>query len=219
MPRLVCISDTHTHHWDIQLPLGDILIVAGDFCAEGTWREIHKFNYWLGHQPHLYKVVIAGNHDIGLDEDHEKVSYFLNNCIYLHNDSINIMGVEIFGMPYQHHFPSWGFYADEGDIARSMTYMPRGTDVLVTHVPPYKVGDTPTSDYAENTRSIDKKHVGSRAVRSAVQLIEPKVHVFGHIHECHGQYQVKGLDTLFFNVAICDRENNRPAHPPTVVEI
>ena len=33
--RLVCISDTHTFHEDVNLPDGDILIHAGDFTNKG----------------------------------------------------------------------------------------------------------------------------------------------------------------------------------------
>lgn len=33
--RIVCISDTHTKHGDLNIPDGDILIHAGDFTSFG----------------------------------------------------------------------------------------------------------------------------------------------------------------------------------------
>ena len=35
--KIVCISDTHEKHKQLDLPKGDVLIHAGDFtCAKGT---------------------------------------------------------------------------------------------------------------------------------------------------------------------------------------
>ena len=42
--KVVCISDTHCKHWDINLPKGDVLIHAGDFTLKGTENEIKNFN-------------------------------------------------------------------------------------------------------------------------------------------------------------------------------
>ena len=54
--RVVCISDTHELHRELQVPSGDLLIHAGDFTffGRGT-RAIIDFNDWLGNQPHPHK--------------------------------------------------------------------------------------------------------------------------------------------------------------------
>ncbi|KAL2838044.1 Metallo-dependent phosphatase-like protein [Aspergillus pseudodeflectus] len=64
--RVVCISDTHNTR--PPLPPGDILIHAGDLTARGTFDELQAQLQWLSAQPHAHKVVVAGNHDLILDE-------------------------------------------------------------------------------------------------------------------------------------------------------
>ena len=49
--KVVCISDTHTHHNKITIPDGtDILIHSGDFTSSGTEEEINKFCNWMDKQ-------------------------------------------------------------------------------------------------------------------------------------------------------------------------
>ena len=38
--RIVAISDTHTHHMDVVVPNGDVLVHAGDFTYKGRREEI-----------------------------------------------------------------------------------------------------------------------------------------------------------------------------------
>lgn len=64
--RVVCISDTHNHRPEI--PPGDILIHAGDLTDNGSFEEIQAGLDWLAVQPHSYKIFVAGNHDVLLDE-------------------------------------------------------------------------------------------------------------------------------------------------------
>ena len=63
---IVCISDTHKNHRQLQLPCGDILIHCGDFAKSRT--KLNKDEYvdfveWLTEQEHKTKVLIAGNRD------------------------------------------------------------------------------------------------------------------------------------------------------------
>lgn len=46
--RVVCVSDTHNAHRDLQLPAGDVLIHAGDFTQFGKEEHASDFNDWLG---------------------------------------------------------------------------------------------------------------------------------------------------------------------------
>ena len=64
--KVVCISDTHNNQPD--LPLGDILIHAGDLTENGSFDEVQAGITWLSSQPHPFKILIAGNHDVLLDE-------------------------------------------------------------------------------------------------------------------------------------------------------
>lgn len=47
------------------------------------------------------------------------------------------------------------------------------------------------------------KNVGSRALRTALERIKPKIHVFGHIHEGHGNLELD--KTRFYNVSVMDK--------------
>ena len=62
---VICISDTHCTQ--PSLPSGDLLLHAGDLSNVGSFDEIQAQLHWLSAQPHKYKVVIAGNHEVLLD--------------------------------------------------------------------------------------------------------------------------------------------------------
>lgn len=62
---IVCLSNTHGTQPSV--PPGDLLLHAGDLTQWGTFNEIQAQLTWLSQQPHKYKVVIAGNHDLLLD--------------------------------------------------------------------------------------------------------------------------------------------------------
>ncbi|KAK4040765.1 hypothetical protein C8A01DRAFT_45967 [Parachaetomium inaequale] len=64
--RVVCISDTHNHQ--PVLPAGDILIHAGDLTENGSFAEVQAGITWLSSQPHRFKILVAGNHDVLFDE-------------------------------------------------------------------------------------------------------------------------------------------------------
>ena len=59
--------------------------------------------------------------------------------------------------------------------------IPSGIDILITHFPPYGIGDL--------TRS--GKHLGSKDLLSAIRRIKPQYHIFGHVHESYGLFKEK----------------------------
>lgn len=52
--RFVCISDTHSRKFDV--PLGDILLHAGDLSSWGTYNQLNKTMEWLKQLPHELKM-------------------------------------------------------------------------------------------------------------------------------------------------------------------
>ena len=112
--RVVCISDTHnaTEGTLKDIPDGDILIHAGDFTKHGTFDEVRRFNEFLKNLKHEHKIVIAGNHDIGFDEETAKrlhrrhfvpeatIKGELSGCSYLQDSLIEIHGIKIYGSPW-----------------------------------------------------------------------------------------------------------------------
>lgn len=59
--RFVCISDTHNCGGSFNLPLGDVLIHAGDLTNQGSFVELQKAVRWLDETDFELKIVIAGN--------------------------------------------------------------------------------------------------------------------------------------------------------------
>lgn len=83
--RVVCMSDTHNQHHELRLPLGDVLVHAGDILTESGTRYVStgigfdrgvglfdNFCTWLGEQPHAFKVVVPGNHDMVREKREER---------------------------------------------------------------------------------------------------------------------------------------------------
>ena len=73
--RVVCLSDTHERHNYVDVPPGDVLVVAGDMLARNrhfsvaySVRKLERFAAWLHALPHPQKVVVAGNHDAVCEE-------------------------------------------------------------------------------------------------------------------------------------------------------
>lgn len=52
--RFVCISDTHSRKYDI--PLGDVLLHAGDLSAGGAYKRLKVTLEWLKTLPHPIKM-------------------------------------------------------------------------------------------------------------------------------------------------------------------
>jgi Icc-related predicted phosphoesterase len=83
--------------------------------------------------------------------------------------------------------------------------------VLLTHGPPYGIGDAAVH-YDEVTCRRNIYHGGCPDLCEQVQnRIKPLVHVFGHIHEGHGTGMQN--NTLYINAAILDEDYRAVNHP------
>lgn len=218
--KIICISDTHKKHRQLDLPEGDILIHAGDITGQGEMRTMIDFNKWLGELPHPYKVVIGGNHDISLgDERREEYEGLLTNCIYLHDSEVTIEGIKFYGSPYQPTFGvGWQFNLPRGEqLAAKWALIPDDTDILITHGPPNGFGDR--VKYPNPGGVYD---VGCDALRWKVEQIKPKLHVSGHIHEDSGvdtHIWEDGGVTMFVNACSLDLGYNVRDQPCTVINL
>ncbi|HND88343.1 MAG TPA: metallophosphatase domain-containing protein, partial [Saprospiraceae bacterium] len=146
--RLVFISDTHSQHGSLQVPEGDVLLHCGDFSKRGELDEVGRFLEWFGAQPHLYKVLIAGNHDFLAEEQPDVFASLVpEGVIYLNDSGCRIEGVHIWGSPIQPWFFDWAFNRRRGpDIRRHWDLIPEDTDILLTHGPPYGILDEVVRD-------------------------------------------------------------------------
>lgn len=221
--RFVCLSDTHTLTDSLSVPRGDVLLHAGDFSMVGSAEEVLHFDRFLERLPHPVKVVIAGNHEITFDirqyqknsprfplqgvADPRPVKALLRHCTYLEDSQIHVFGYTISGSPWI-HCSGWAFDCPtRGEIAQKWAQIPSHTDILLTHMPPYRVLD------AELTSG---DPWGCPHLLAKVREIRPIVHVFGHIHECQGVLHTE--ETLFVNAAVCNH-SYEPVNPPTVFDL
>jgi len=110
--KLVCISDTHGDHTQVQLPDGDVLVHAGDITAHGSKADYSDFLEWFVAQPHKHKVFIAGNHDTFLEEKPETTLQMAIDAgvNYLSDTGIEIDGVHFWGSPITPRFYNWSFH-------------------------------------------------------------------------------------------------------------
>lgn len=180
--RFVCVSDTHRHHRDLELPEGDVLIHAGDFTQHGNVEEVIEFNSWLGEIKSRFKhiFVIAGNHDLTLDAatSVNSAANLLTNCVLLNNETVSVFGIKIYGSPVQ---PRIGrkyiaFARDFEERETAWRMAPSDTDIIVAHTPPYGHCD----------RAWGIKRSGCEALLAACMRIRPAFVVFGHIHAGYG---------------------------------
>jgi predicted phosphodiesterase len=217
--RIVCLSDTHSFHWDLAVPDGDVLVHAGDMTLQGTRAELERFAEWFVPLPHRHKVVIAGNHDWLFQREPELARRCLGDVGYLQDSGLAIGGLRFWGSPWQPWFLSWAFNLPRGrPLREKWSQIPEGTDVLITHGPPFGIHDRVAKVFPRVVSAVigQGEHVGCRDLLAAVTRLAPRLHVFGHIHEGYGS--TRRGETLHVNASICDARY-RPANPPHVVDL
>lgn len=200
--RIVCISDTHNS--TPPLPKGDVLIHAGDLTKQGTPLEIERQLAWLRQQPFEAKIVVAGNHDLALDED-----FYAKYGPQRHNQSENALDeaallrahagdgltylchqaacvglqdgstINVFGSPYSRRNGAWAFGYDDADGDRLWAPLEK-VDVLVSHGPAQGLCDADRQSRPD----------GCAALLRALERARPRLVVCGHRHEGRGCVEV-----------------------------
>jgi predicted phosphodiesterase len=235
--RFVLISDTHGHR--PSLPEGDVLLHAGDHTMVGSRKQTEAAFEWLGIQATRFKSVctIGGNHDFflelltkeaGVEATRAFVHKFGDNILYLENELAAIPTVHgpvfIYGSPITPTFGEWAWNRDRGEAIREewAKIPPRGVhpwagvDILMTHGPAHGILDW-----------VGKQRVGCEDLREALAVVQPRLHVFGHIHMAYGKgraFTQGGITTESYNVAVCGESNDYtsyqldPKHKPWVLD-
>lgn len=196
--RLCIISDTHMQHKhvDIKKYDADVLIHCGDMTGNGGSGAITQFMEWFsGLSQFKHKICIAGNHDWLFERANLRARELVpDNVIYLEDEEVVIDGVKFYGTPVQKIFCNWAFNRHESKLEEHWKAIPDDTDVLITHSPPYMIGDlVPRNKGHEGSPSLYKEVMGR---------IKPKVHCFGHIHEGYGMKIIDGIK--FINASSLD---------------
>lgn len=209
--RLVCISDTHNTHKTLHLPDGDVLIHAGDATGQGLSLEVERFLAWFASQAHPHKILVAGNHDWLFQRHPDMAAQLLAahpGITYLQDSGVEIEGIRFWGSPWQPWFCDWAFNLPRKGAAIREVWnrIPLGTDVLITHGPPWGVLDQVHGG----------PHLGCEELKIRLVAVQPRVHVFGHIHDSYGVAQSKV--TTYVNACSCDEEY-RASHQPIVLDL
>jgi uncharacterized protein len=106
----------------------------------------------------------------------------------LHGTGVEIGGLQIFGLgggvpvtPFGAW--SWDFTEDE---AAALLAGADGADILISHSPPKGIADRTSTGHS----------VGSTAVRDAIDRVQPRLLVCGHIHDCWGEDVQRGTTRI-----------------------
>lgn len=105
--------------------------------------------------------------------------------------------IKIWGSPWTKTFPGMNprckaFTVDtEEELAEKWALIPHDVDILVTHSPPQCGLD----------RTARGECVGSESLKKFIFTHQPRLHVFGHVHEAYGMITHEELQRL--NVMLC----------------
>ena len=187
--RILHLSDTHGHHRELTaLPQADVVVHSGDITFHGSYDEVMDFVRWFAALPYKNKLFIAGNHDFSLAGEQsdgkdmqEKINALLpENTYYLCNSGVEIEGLSFYGIPM---FRS---SVDDTSYERFYSDIPKETDVLITHQPPFGILDG--GEYKGQPYNY-----GNALLLEQVKVVSPKVHLFGHDHNVFGKTMVNGI--------------------------
>jgi len=150
----------------------DLVLGAGDFC---NMREglVGAMALLAGLQAPM--IAVPGNAESA--EELEDAAHV--GTTVLHGSGAEVQGLSIFGLGYGvpvTPFGAWSCDLTE-ESATQMLDRCETADVLVLHSPPKGVADVTSAGAS----------VGSTAIRAAIERIQPRLAICGHIHDSWGQ--------------------------------
>ncbi len=184
--KILHISDSHGYHGLLDMDREvDMIIHSGD---ESNSRDPYKneqeclnFLEWFGMLPIRYKIFIAGNHSTAIEKKfvtREQIEK--KGIIYLENSSVEIPNgfesIKIWGSPITPTFGEWAFMKKRDKLHDLWQTIPEDADIVVTHGPPKGILDL------SYNRGNELEFCGCSALAKRLRVIEPKLCLFGHIH-------------------------------------
>lgn len=215
--KIVCISDTHCQLDKVAVPEGDILLHAGDLTYRGDIYEMAGELLILGKLRRRFAHVafVCGNHDWLGERDPALLRSLAadHGLTWLQDESVTLdsttweRAITVYGSAWTLEFCGWAFNMPrhDGTPERAWGKIPNGVDVLLTHGPAYG-----------NLDESDDGHLGCTALSRAIEMVKPKLHVFGHIHSGYGR-KVGADGVTYVNASVCT-EGYKPTNAPVVVE-
>lgn len=186
MTTTLCLtSDLHGILPD-STPECDILVIAGDLSPYWDHRlEFQqdwltgKFAAWCKKQPAGKIIAIPGNHDRLMEIEKNRLLYNDPEVwTLLIDEPFEHRGINFWGSPWSKKYNNWHFMLEENGLFHRYEQIPEGTDVLISHGPPYGICDTIWYQEHENLGSAE---LFNRLRYTTIQLV-----VCGHIHTGHG---------------------------------
>lgn len=210
--RVCAFSDSHGEF--PRVPPCDLLLLAGDIerdfsgpgnpmngYAQANWIN-SEFRDWLHTVQATEIVLVPGNHSFAWFRLKPMIERDNLRCHVLIDSGIELFGLNIWGTPWVGGLPDWAFNLTELQLEHRWAQIPRGTDILVTHDAPSEVVEW------HGTGVIG--HGGSTTLLQHVERVQPKLHVFGHLHEAKGEW-LHG-PTRLVNVSVKDN-HRRLSYP------
>lgn len=218
--KILAISDLHGQFPEV--PPCDLLIVVGDLCPDifgGVWARQNPrrqwtwfkevFIPWAQRRPATQVLVTWGNHDF-CGEGRGTPMVFGKVRVVV-DDLTEVNGIKIWLTPWSNSFMEWAWMKPQGELAPVYAQIPHNIDILVSHQPPYGCGDVYTV-----IGEPEKQHIGSSELLYAIEQIQPRAVVCGHLHGGYGTYLVGR--TPVYNVSVVD-EQYRLVNPATMVTL
>jgi Icc-related predicted phosphoesterase len=194
----------------------DLLLLGGDITPLWDHNIAHQaewldttFRRWLRSVPARKIIGVAGNHDFIFQQAPERVPADLP-WVYLQDSRHEWEGLRFWGTPWQPWFHDWAFNLYEPDLVPIWEKIPADTDVLVLHAPPRGYGD------GVPQRNGSVRLTGSPSLLARIEKIQPRLVVYGHIHEGRGEWRLGR--TVLANVTLADPGYD-PVYPPWVHEL
>lgn len=205
-------SDTHgNRHQNLKLKGADVLICSGDISNYGEYKAVTKFLDWFKKlDGYKHKILIPGNHDLSFEDRPDwllkELKKLPKNIHYLEHSGIEINKIKFYGCPTTPIFGDWAFMSDDKERVSIYNNIPKDTDVLITHGPPFGILDV--NRFGENC--------GCGYIEEFTKDV--KVHIFGHIHEGYG-FKEKD-NKRYYNVSSFKVFNDSSiVNDPVIIEI
>lgn len=205
------MSDTHDTFQDISMlvPEGtDIVFITGDVTYHGKPDELERLKQqlkkMLNKTDHI--VMTVGNHEKGCEANPQLWIDSMKEIgvKLLMHEAVEVEGYKVFGSPWTPWFGGWAYNYPRIEGRDRWEVIPLDTEILLTHGPPYGILDYV---HGEKVGCVD---LHNKIVNDLSNL---KYHMFGHIHETHGELQYKNIN--FINSSIMNggyKFVNKPHH-------
>ena len=132
----------------------------------------------------------------------------IDNLHYLEDSGVEIEGIKFWGSPVTPPFFNWAFMKEPDAIKKHWGAIPDDTDYLITHGPAHTI-----LDYVGRN---GQGGVGCPHLLDAIERVNPKYHVFGHIHDMYGTKIVN--ETTHINASVLN-DRYRPVRSGHIIEL